>query len=330
MSLLEYVTVPRYRTPIPSNTRAVAKMTKPDPHGKALKALSRNPKLPDVDKPRVDAALERYNNWLEVLKSAEGEGDVLLEKLVSATNEYKKFIEFDLIFCSEQDFLYRSSGQLKIINTIMEEFLPYLVDERLIPGIVNLDGCQVGPQACYSGLFIGPPYAAIDAGLIYVKKKDQDFTVGRKLYLKASTRNGFEHSVTTELNVAYFVSEIKTNLDKTMFQEAAATARELKASVGDAVYVLLCEWLDMPPIDTRVTSIDEVIILRKAKRLGSGQRATFSSAQGRKDAAVQYEQHLDNNPLNLDSFRRLIFKLNESFPPEVGITEGAVLEKGYF
>ena len=113
-------------------------MSRPDPHGKALKALSRNPKLPDEDQPRVDHALTMYDQWIDNLQNAEGDGDALLQDLLEKTNAYKKFIEYDLIFCSEKDFLYRSSGQLKIVNTILEEFVPFIVDKRLVPGIVNL------------------------------------------------------------------------------------------------------------------------------------------------------------------------------------------------
>ena len=51
----------------------------------------------------------------------------VVEKLVDATNLYKKFIELDLIFDSPENFLYRQKGQLKLDNTILEEFLPQLV-----------------------------------------------------------------------------------------------------------------------------------------------------------------------------------------------------------
>jgi hypothetical protein len=150
------------------------------------------------------------------------------------------------------------------------------------------------------------------------------------LFLKACDKGDFSSCLETSFNVAYFVSELKTNLDKTMFQEAAATARELKLSVGDAVYVLICEWLDMPPIDTRVTEIDEVIILRKAKRLGSGVRANFSDYAERVKHRATFEKHLDNNPLSVDAFSRLVDKLNLSFPEVATLSESEVLKRGYF
>lgn len=48
-----------------------------------------------------------------------------------------------------------------------------------------------------------------------------------------------------ETHIAYVAAECKTNLDKTMFQEAAATALDVKSAVPGANYYLLCEWLDI-------------------------------------------------------------------------------------
>jgi len=56
-------------------------------------------------------------------------------------------------------------------------------------------------------------------------------------------------------------------LDKTMFQEAAGTAARLKQGCPVARYYLLVEYLDMTPEDPRLTAIDNVYILRKARRL---------------------------------------------------------------
>ena len=52
-----------------------------------------------------------------------------------------------------------------------------------------------------------------------------------------------------------------------MFQEACATAHDVKAAVSGASYYLLCEWLDMTPLSTAPTDIDEILLLRKAKRI---------------------------------------------------------------
>jgi hypothetical protein len=68
-------------------------------------------------------------------------------------------------------------------------------------------------------------------------------------------------------SLAVLSAEIKVNLDKTMFQEAAGTAARLKQGCPVARYFILAEYLDMTPEDCRLTAIDNVYLLRKARRL---------------------------------------------------------------
>lgn len=301
-------------------------------HRDKLTALLANPKLPPDDRPRVEEALERYEAWITELSQLDATGVDLLTRMVTLLNQYKKFIEFDLIFCSEQDFLYRQKGQLKLDNTILEEFLPRLVDPRLVPGIDRHADLTKGPQKSFAGFSFGFFDAPLTAGGISVKEKDQDFSVGRRIYFKASTTSNYSGDDVFQktLNVGYLVAEIKTNLDKTMFQEAAATSRELKRNVNGATYLLLAEWLDMPPIDTRQTDIDEVILLRKAKRLNSNVRSEFSKAENRNRLAEGHGEYLDSNPYQLSSFERIVERLKVTFPETVELDENDVLQRGYF
>lgn len=66
-----------------------------------------------------------------------------------------------------------------------------------------------------------------------------------------------------EANLGYLRAECKT-------KETCATAHDVKTAVLGAKYLLLCEWLDMTPISTAGTDVDEVLIRRKAK--GSDRR----------------------------------------------------------
>ena len=86
----------------------------PTPHGDKLKALLENGNLPRVDKPRVEAAIDRYEKWLEELRAIKGEYEDVVSKMVSLLNTYKTYLEVDLIFDSSEDFLYRQKGQLKL------------------------------------------------------------------------------------------------------------------------------------------------------------------------------------------------------------------------
>jgi hypothetical protein len=132
------------------------------------------------------------------------------------------------------------------------------------------------------------------------------------------------------MSVAYLAAECKTNLDKTMFNEGLETSRALRQAVASSRYLLICEWLDMPPIDTNLTEIDEAIVLRKAKRLDSGFRERLDSASGRQAVRAEFVKHYDDHPLGLELFKRIVTHLNQVFPPSVDLDETTVLERGYF
>ncbi|MHC1630856.1 MAG: hypothetical protein ACXQT4_00945 [Methanotrichaceae archaeon] len=99
------------------------------PHYDKLISTYKNAKLPPSDKVRIKNAIERYEQWVDNLDKAKKAGDPreVLNRMVSLFNEYKLFIELETIFDSPNDFLYRQKGQLKLDNSIIEEFLPHLI-----------------------------------------------------------------------------------------------------------------------------------------------------------------------------------------------------------
>ncbi|HEU5352426.1 MAG TPA: Bpu10I family restriction endonuclease [Terracidiphilus sp.] len=286
-----------------------------------------------VDKPRLASALERYAAWNQFMDGIDAEGDALLAALIQSLNQYKRFIEVDLIFDSPADFLYRQKGQHKVDNSVLEEFLPRLADTRLVPGLSRISSCTVGPQGAFAAfVFSGNVHSLLSDGGLFIKQKDQDYALSKRVYLKASTDPGFEgvDTLHAELNVAYLAAECKTNLDKTMFNEALETARSLKQAVSCSRYLLLCEWLDMGPIDTASTDIEEVIILRKAKRMGASFRAGLATASGRALARTEFVNYYDANPFSVECFRRVVEHINGVFPEALELDEATILQRGYF
>jgi hypothetical protein len=259
-----------------------------------------------------------------------GDARDLLRGLVDSLSTYKRHVEIDLIFDSQDDFLYRQKGQLKLDNTVLEEFLPYLFNLRLIPGLKRIDTLTVGPQSSFAGLSFGSPFLPLDSGAVVLKLKDQDFSVAKPHQISIADDPRGRRVFEAKFFVSHFATEIKTNLDKKMFQEASQTAAELKRAVPGSRYVLLCEFLDMTPITTKLTSIDEVIVLRKAKRLASNIRAEFSTVAGRRRARDEYVRYLDAHPLRYECFERFVGHLNELFPEKEEDSEDVVLDRGYF
>ena len=258
-------------------------------HGEKIVATYNNEKLPDKDKLRVEEALKVYDKWVEDLENTEAETlDDLIIKLVDLLNEYKLYIDLNLIYDSEEDFLYRQKGQLKLDNTVMEEFLPILIKKcmEFNPNNINVN---IDSQV--------PTFSSI--------------------YFNSS------------MEIGYVLAELKTNLDKTMYQEASATAHDVKLAVSGSKYFLLCDFLDMTPISTATTDIDEILILRKAKRLHSGKRRKLGNYEGRKEFRDEYEEYLLENPYSTDVFKRFVNHILEQSSNEK-LDEDIVLEEGFF
>ena len=193
-------------------------------------------------------------------------------------------------------------------------------------------GYRVGPQSAFAAFtIIGSVHTPLGSS-IFIRQKNQDYAISKQIYLKASSTPAFDAGSTyqTQMSVAYLAAECKTNLDKTMFNEGLETSRALKQAVSSARYLLICEWLDMPPIDTRLTDIDEAIILRKARRLGSGFRERLDTVAGRREAREEFVAYYDAHPLSFDSFKRIVTHLNLVFPPTIELDEQTVLERGFF
>lgn len=298
------------------------------PHGEKLIALLDNQKLPESDKLRVEEAINKYQNWRNKLIKIKKNSDTL-DLMLQELNDYKKYIDVDLIFDSENDFLYRQKGQLKLDNSIIEEFLPILIN-NIFSEFLKDKNIFVGSTQCFSSLLFESNIANIyKGGGVNIRSKNQDFAISRKIFIQTSHYEDFRDSISLTSNIAYVAAECKTNLDKTMFQEGAATALDVKNSVPGAKYFLICEWLDMTPISSSLTAIDEILILRKAKRISSHIRSQFSSYKNRLKQRDYFINYLDQHPFSSDVFKRFLMQIEEVIGKnELNIED--VLNQGYF
>jgi len=299
----------------------------PTPHLSKLNALLKNRRLPAADKPRINEALDRYKLWISEIEAVKPGRKGAVKKLVEATNRYKKFIELELIFDSADDFLYRQKGQLKLDNTILEEFLPQLMLRGL-----NLpeNNFEFGPQKTFSGLSFASGIAYPGkGGQAILRAKDQDFVLGKRLYMMTSFNKDFKKAERIETHLGYVCAECKTNLDKTMFQEAVATSRDLKIAVPSSLYFLVCEFLDMTPLSITSTHIDDVLIVRKTKRMSSNVRQEYRTAADRKAHREEYIEFLETAKYHADVFQRMIDKI-QAMADDTDPTAVKVLKRGFF
>ncbi|WP_334154644.1 Bpu10I family restriction endonuclease [Tepidimonas sp.] len=305
-------------------------MPYPTPHLEKLTATLANDKLPVADHPRIQAAISTYQAWIADLDGVDGTAEQVIARMVDLLNSYRNYIDVDLVFDSTEDFLYRQKGQLKLDNSVIEEFLPRLVGHpKVLPELQPI-GAVLGPTPSFSATYFNSSLDSLrPGGGLAIKTKNQDFALAKPLFLMASHSHDFADAVTQQTYISYVAAECKTNLDKTMFQEACATAHDTKTAVAGARYYLLCEWLDMSPQSTAPTDIDEIIILRKAKRLNSNVRAHYSSAAKRRQLRGEYLGFLQANPFRADMFGRFVGHIRELIRNEQPI-ETSVLQTGYF
>lgn len=252
------------------------------PHKDKLLAAKDNPKCSAKDKEILAEAQKAYQFWVEEMDKIASTGKDRVVELTKLLNQYKDQIEVELIIRSGSPFLIRQKGQLKLDNSVIEEFLIRLVDPGVLDGLPDFELC-VGPHRAFMSLAFTPAniQELCEKPRVEIKEKDADFILGKLIYYKFSSDQGFidVHTRSGSLTLAVLASECKLNLDKTMFQEAAGTAARLKQGCPMSRYYVLVEYLDMEPEDCRLTAIDNVFLIRHAKRLPFGKRTDYGEVK---------------------------------------------------
>jgi len=251
------------------------------PHREKLLAAINNPK-PNRDIALLKEAFAAYESWISKTNALKSSGQTRINEMTALLNEYKDYLEVDLIATKGSDFIKRQKGQLKLDNSAIEEFLIHLVNPAILNNLPNFD-LERGPQTAFMSLAFRPSSISNlnEKPEVILKVKDQDFTIGKAIYYKFSSDADFSSKKTVDgkFYLAVLAAECKINYDKTMFQECAGTAARLKQGCPVAKYFALVEYLDMQPEDTRLTEIDNVFLLPKAKRLPFEKRSVLAEVK---------------------------------------------------
>lgn len=291
------------------------------PHREKLTAAIANPKCAD-DVALLREAEQAHLTWVNEMNSLTSVGKQKVTDLTRLLNKYKDTLEVELIGRRGSPFLKRQKGQLKLDGSVMEEFLVRLVDPVILNGLPDFD-LEAGPQTAFMSLSFLPGSIARlnEKPEVVLKVKDQDFAIGTSVYYKFSPDPGFAARQTTggKLYLAVVAAECKVNLDKTMFQECAGTASRLKQGCPLAKYYVLVEYLDMEPEDCRLTDIDNVYLLRHARRLPFEKRAVFEEVRA---------QH-NNFPIDSEVVWRFVEEL-KTFVGSIWYDPEEALRRGTF
>lgn len=276
------------------------------PHKEKIESAIENPKCPDSDKNLLKETLANYSVWVKQMEALKSKGNKKIEDLTKLLNDYKNEVEVELILKKATPFLQRQKGQLKLDNSIMEEFLIHLIDKDIIKNLPDFS-LDIGPQTAFMSLSFMPQKIESLNGKpnVVIKEKDQDFALGKTIHYKFSSDENFEDIKTYKgkFCLAVLAAECKINFDKTMFQECAGTAARLKQGCPVSRYYSLVEFLDMQAEDCRLTEIDNVFLLRKAKRLPFGKRDVYAEVKA---------QH-KNYPISAEVIKKFVNEIQNFF-----------------
>ncbi len=293
------------------------------PHKEKLEAARRNPKCGKEDRALLSEAKVHYDIWIKSLIEIKSKGAEKVKEMTQLLNDYKDKLEVELIAKHGSPFIKRQKGQLKLDNSVLEEFLIHLIDPTIIPGLPDDLKLTIGPTRAFMSLSFNPANLSAlgEKPSVVVKMKDQDFIIGKEIHYQFSPDAHFPDTTTTSgiIPLAVLAAECKVNLDKTMFQEASGTAARLKQGCPHAQYYVLNEYLDMSPEDCRLTAVDNVYLLRHAKRLPFGKRNDYDEVRRQRDT----------HPIDADVLLRFVEKI-ETFMNAVWYDPDAAIERGSF
>lgn len=296
-------------------------MTK-TPHREKLSAAIVNPKCDKNDVALLKDALAAYEDWVLKLSQLTTTGKSRIIEMTRLLNSYKDFLEVDLIAKNGSAFIKRQKGQLKLDNSVIEEFLVYLATNKVLSGLPDFP-LDIGPQTAFMSLAFAPTSLSALGGkpAVTLKEKDTDFALGKTIHYQFSIEPTFPTKQTSQgkLVLAVLAAECKINLDKTMFQEAAGTAARFKQGCPMSRYYLLVEYLDMEPEDCRLTALDNVFLLRHAKRLPFEKRSVYAEVK---------RQH-DETPIDAEIMWRFVQEL-QMFIDAVWYDPCKALQRGSF
>ena len=290
------------------------------PHKDKLLAAIANPKAAD-DKALLEQAYKAYEKWIDDLNGLTSKGDKRVEEMTALLNRYKDFLEVELIAKLGSPFIKRQKGQLKLDHSVLEEFLTHFVHPDVLDNLPT--GIETGSQTAFMSLSFRPTdISALNSKPeIVLKQKDQDFTIGKSIYYKFSPDNGFANKMTLDgkIFLAVLATEVKVNYDKTMFQQCSGTASRLKQGCPLSKYYALVEYLDMQPEDVRLTDIENVFLLRKAKRLPYEKRSDYAEVK---------KQH-ENFPISTDVMKMFVAAI-QNFINATWYDPNEALKRGSF
>jgi hypothetical protein len=254
----------------------------------------------------VEDAYEKYRNEIDAVESLDDDG---ILHIVDALNEYRRVAIplFDSV---------KNSGQTGLGSTIMEEFFFLLFNKRINKMKLEHNNLFIGKGNSYVSLSFTPNSfeTVFEKPIANIHTKDQDFVLGVNVGIEVIADGS---SQTTMTVIPVVAIECKTYLERNMLDSCAATAGRLKNAMPYCIYIVASEYMKMSDASPKLTDIDEVYILCKAK----------NSERERRRNNNQEPFKIDGN-LIVDLYHRVDRHLNSIWwNPEDAVSNGKIINR---
>ena len=168
------------------------------PHKEKLDAAMRNPKCGDSDRALLSQALQHYTEWRQATVAIASKGADKVREMTRLLNQYKDQLEVELIAKVGSPFMKRQKGQLKLDNSVLEEFLTLLICPSIIKGLPKDLSLSIGPTRAFMSLSFNPSslQALGQRPAVVIKVKDQDFIIGKDIHYRFSPDPSFPTETT--------------------------------------------------------------------------------------------------------------------------------------
>ncbi len=206
----------------------------------------------------LDEVDKKYTEWVSATEELNSENEKGLSTKVALLNDYSDYINSISKHFKFQD---------KLGSSVIEEFLFLLFKD--IPGLkedLSNSLLFMGQADAYLNLSFAPRNLRdfISNPGVYINRKNQDFTISKKVSCVFRT-NDKEEKI--DLIVPAVAIESKAYIPKTMFDQADYEAQRLKEGNPFALYIIVAEQNALSnDVNLKNTKVDEVFILRKQKR----------------------------------------------------------------
>ncbi|TAD78157.1 MAG: Bpu10I family restriction endonuclease [Oscillatoriales cyanobacterium] len=242
-------------------------------HGKNLEQKENHQsKYNDPDSRRYLAEIRaEYDAWKKANDELRGPTSVIcdddfqiIESRVQLLNQYKDFLD-------QQHYAEKFDSRSNLHSSVLEEFMYYLFRD-LVFGIS--EHALIGKSNSFKDIFFRAE-SCLDmliAPRAFVETKNHDFAIGVSIIARMQCE-GSDIPEDHNWDLPAVAIECKTYLDKTMLQDVATAAEQLKQKNPNALYIVVAEWLKLTEsVNLKKYKIDQIYVLRKQKNTDRGLR----------------------------------------------------------